>query len=594
VAVLTAVIAATRIYALSRSLWDWDEALFSVGVRSFDVTQHHPHPPGFPLFMLAAKLVHLVIHNEFRAVQAVVLLGAIGLFPALFALARELRFPFAVATGGAALYAFFPAVWVFGGTAFSDIPSTTLVILACTFLLRGARDGRALILGAILLGISTGFRSQNLLIGCAPALYATWMCVRGQGAGGGAQMMSSRQQPPAPRPLRPATLFVAILLGAAIVAVSYAGAAYASGDPPRGYLGAMANLRAYVRNVDSFMAPGRPPLRALFADYFVHPLRAGKLDYVIGALAALGVAATVRRFGTWMAIAMFLPFQLFAWLMLDPFSISRYGTAWLPLYAILAAAGAHVIAYFWIDIAIVAAIVARLFVWTLPAVRTLRSGESPPAAAMREILRRPGRTIFVHGSMSPFADYYLAATPNTVVNDERDLPLDARLANALYVCECVRPGGRVYERPLGRLWNIVRHRYFDVTLTTLGSVWRFREGWHDEEGEGTHIYRWMKGRSVTMLPAAGPRARLTLAFGIPQPLVTAAPTLTVQLNGRVIDRVRCTAETMSKTWDVDANGDAPNELVLSIDRVVNPLRDHLGGDARDLGLRLDAYEWRAR
>ena len=31
----------------------------------------------------------------------------------------------------------------------------------------------------------------------------------------------------------------------------------------RGYLGSMANLRAYVRHVDSFMNPGRPPLRTL-------------------------------------------------------------------------------------------------------------------------------------------------------------------------------------------------------------------------------------------------------------------------------------------------------------------------------------------
>ena len=588
VAVLTVAIAATRIYALSRSLWDWDEALFSVGVRSYDVVQHHPHPPGFPLFIAAAKLVHLAIHDEFRAVQAVTLLGAIGLFPALFALARALRFPFAVAAGSAAIYAFFPAVWVFGGTAFSDVPSTTLVLVACTFLLRGAHDRRAYLAGAILLGISAGFRSQNLLIGCAPALYATW-----------ARLASSRAERGTLRrggflaPLgMTREVAAAIALGAAIVAVSYAGAAYASSDPPRGYLGSMSNLRAYVRHVDSFMNPGRPPLRALVFDYFVHPIRSRRFDYVVLAFAALGFAVTFRRFGTLMALAMFLPFQLFAWLMLDPLSVSRYGTAYLPLYALLAAAGAHAIAFFWIDVAIVAAIVARLFVWTLPAVREIRSGESPPAAAMREIVRRqPQQSVFVHMSMSPFADESLASMPTTVILKENELPLEPR--HALYVCECVRPG-HLYERPRGALWNIVRRRYFDVTLTTLGQVWRFRDGWHDEEGEGSVVFRWMKGRSVTILPDVGPRARLTLAFGIPSQLVAAAPTLTVTLNGRVIDRVRCTQENMAKTWDVDANANAPNELVLSIDHIVNPLRQHLGGDARDLGLRLDRYEWRAR
>jgi len=558
-------IAATRVYALSRSLWDWDEALFSTGVRSYDVVQHHPHPPGFPLFIAAAKLVHLVIHNEFRAVQAVTLLGAIGLFPALFALARALRFPFVVAAAGAALYAFFPTVWIFGGTAFSDIPSTTLVLVACALLLRGAEDGRAYVAGAIVLGISAGFRSQNLLIGCAPALYATWMQIR---AGVWREIA------------------IAISLGAAIVIGSYAGAAYASSDPPRGYFGSMANLRAYVREVDSFMNPGRPPLRRLIPDYFVHPIRGGRFDYVVLAFGALGLAATFRSFGTLMALAMFLPFQLFAWLMLDPLSVSRYATAWLPLYALLAAAGAHVIAY--VDVVIVAAIVARLAVWTWPAVQTVRSSESPPVAAMREILRaHPATPPVVHMSMSPFADYYLASTPHTVILNENELPIEPR--DALYVCECMRPG-HVYDRPArGALWNIVRRRYFDITLTTLGQIWRFRDGWHDEDGEGNVVFRWMTGRSTAILPPVGPRARLTLAFEIPSPLVAAAPTLTVQLNGRVIDRVRCAAEKMTKTWDVEANANGANELVLAIDRTIKPR-----GDVRELGLRLDRYEWSAR
>jgi hypothetical protein len=573
VAALTAAIALTRLYALSRSLWDWDEALFSAGVRAYDVTQHHPHPPGFPLFMLAAKLVHLLVRDEFRSVQAVTLLGAIGLFPALFFLARALRWPFAVAAGGAALYAFFPAVWIFGGTGFSDIPSTTLVLIACTLFLRDK-----VIAGAIVLGIATGFRSQNLLIGCAPALWATWRCFREQGTGDREQVTR-----PVTRHLFPVPLLTAISLGAIIVLASYAGAAYASADPPRGYLGAMANLRKYVHDVDSVFNPAREPLRALLFDYFVHPIRSGRFDYVVDALAAIGFLANVRRFGAWMALAMFVPFQLFGWLMLDPMSVSRYGTAWLPAYALFAAAGAHVVSVFWIDAAIVAALVARLAWWTLPAVQIVRNTDSPPASAMQEIVREhPAKPVYVHRSMSPFADVDLSGTVDIL--HEKDLPF----GDNLYVCECVRPG-RVYQRPLGTLWHVVRRRYFAVTLTTLDRIWRFGDGWHDEEGEGALSFRWMAGRSVTVLPPAGPRARLALTFSIPTPLVAQQPLLTVTLNGRLLDRVRCTAETASKTWDVDADGNAPNELVLSIDRVIKP-----PGDARELGLRLDAYSWTPR
>jgi hypothetical protein len=32
-------------------------------------------------------------------------------------------------------------------------------------------------------------------------------------------------------------------------------------------------------------------------------------------------------------------------------------------------------------------------------------------------------------------------------------------------------------------------------------------------------------------------------------------------------------------------------LRIETDRIVNPLREHLGPDPRDLGLRLDQLEW---
>jgi hypothetical protein len=52
--VLALVIAATRLLALARSPWDWDELLFCYAVRDYDVPAHHPHPPGYPLFIVLA------------------------------------------------------------------------------------------------------------------------------------------------------------------------------------------------------------------------------------------------------------------------------------------------------------------------------------------------------------------------------------------------------------------------------------------------------------------------------------------------------------------------------------------------------------
>src|SRR4051794_15568243 len=78
-------VALTRLYAISHSLWDWDEALFATALHHYDVSQHHPHPPGFPLFFALAKLARIFIHHDFHALRAVSVASSLLMFPAIFA-----------------------------------------------------------------------------------------------------------------------------------------------------------------------------------------------------------------------------------------------------------------------------------------------------------------------------------------------------------------------------------------------------------------------------------------------------------------------------------------------------------------------------
>src|SRR5712691_127235 len=175
---VAAFCALSRFAAMARSMWDWDEALFCLGMRSYDVTNHHPHPPGFPVFIGTAKVLRLIIPSDFRALQAINLVAGVLLFPAMFMLARELRLRFPTAVIGAGLCAFFPNVWFYGGTAFSDVPSITLVVFAVAFLFRGCRDAKAYFIGSFLLALAVGIRPQNLLIGIFPGALATWYRIR--------------------------------------------------------------------------------------------------------------------------------------------------------------------------------------------------------------------------------------------------------------------------------------------------------------------------------------------------------------------------------------------------------------------------------
>src|SRR4029079_3876703 len=107
-ALLAIVTAASRFLAMAKTLWDWDEALFCLGMRAYDVSQHHPHPPGFPIYIACARFVRLAIHDDFRALQAVNLVAGCLLFPAMFLLARELRLRFQIAAMAAFVSAFLP------------------------------------------------------------------------------------------------------------------------------------------------------------------------------------------------------------------------------------------------------------------------------------------------------------------------------------------------------------------------------------------------------------------------------------------------------------------------------------------------------
>lgn len=40
---------------LPASLENFDSTSFALGIRSFDVTQHQANPPGYPIYILAAK-----------------------------------------------------------------------------------------------------------------------------------------------------------------------------------------------------------------------------------------------------------------------------------------------------------------------------------------------------------------------------------------------------------------------------------------------------------------------------------------------------------------------------------------------------------
>jgi hypothetical protein len=498
-------VAATRVLAIARSPWDWDELLFCHALRDYDVARHHPHPPGFPLFIGAAKLVRLFIDSDFRALQTITVVASLLVFPAVYCFARVIGVQFATAVSAGVLCALFPTVWFFGGTAFTDVPSMVLVTFAAALLWRSESRSR-LWLGVVLLALSIGVRPQNVLMGVMPVLAA---------------FRTRDHEQPAHHPKRPTPkaqrlgMAGALLVGAVIVAIIYGAAMHATGaDAFRSAFRAQSD---YVLHNDSFLNPERPSLFNLLERFFLKPYGPTHISIVLSLFVVIALFARGRP--ALLAMATFGPFALFAWLMLDRFQVTRYAIAYAPMLAILAAIGIATVAGRYAPF-LAGAVALVLMIWTMPALTQVRTELSPAVAAIEQLRRTRPPSLFVGHSMTAFVDYYLPGAKYERVIDFRGVPVRWTgqpwlLADTTHLLQ-----------HHDRLWSILRRQYFAATLAPVRDLPRFTEGWTAE--------RVMHTESTLLLPPRTGAQLLRLDLHTPP---DANATLTITLNGKTLDTI---------------------------------------------------------
>ncbi|HYC61499.1 MAG TPA: hypothetical protein VEK79_18235 [Thermoanaerobaculia bacterium] len=567
---LSIAIALTRFLAVAQSLCDWDEALFALGVRDYEVAEHHPHPPGYPLFIAAAKLVAVTGLDEFRSLQVIVVLGAMFIFPALYWLAREIGFDFTTAVGGAAVYAFLSNVWVYGGTGFSDVPATAIVFVGCALLLRGRTDVRAYIAGAVVLGIAAGFRPANLFVGAVPALMATWMQFRAK---------SYR------------AIAAAMFLGLAVVAGSYLGAALASRSIAD-YIWIVRDQSTYVREIDSWRNPGRGSLYDAAKTFMLRPFGQKDVLNALALAAAMSVIAALvrRRMQPLLTFAIFTPLAVTTWLNLDINTPGRYAIGYLPMHALLAADGFLLFGRK-AQIALCSAVVLVFIAWTWPALEMQRETDAPAVAAMKWVRdNAPASTpVYVHAGYGPQASYVLAGRPVHFFENVEEIPPEH--GHSWLVDWRLREGGHTFIRPRKTLWKVLRQRSFEASVTPASTLLRFGGGWHELEGTPSRSYRWMNKEGVVLLPSIRGAGIVTLRIylqvdSLPPPII-----VDVLWNGAPIDRITSSVAEVERSWTLQSREGAANELRLVTNKTVVPATRGNSRDTRALGLRLDRLSW---
>lgn len=560
--VIGVAVALTRFLAAAHSLWEWDEALFCLGLRDFNVAVHHPHPPGFPLYILLGHLFRFFTGDDFRALQAINLLFGMLVFPGTYMLAREMKLEVVASISAALLTAFAPNIWFYGGTAFSDVPTLAFLLFGAALLLRGRTNRGAYYLGCVIMAAACVMRPQNVLLGAYPFLAASW------------PRWKERKRDP----------ILGALLIAVIVAIFFGGAAYLTGF--QAYRDVLKGHGQYVLAIDSYHNPTRPPWHKTYRHFLLDPYGAGKVSTVISIFAAIGLLR-FRRVAL-ESLAIFLPFVIFSLFMLNPWSGGRYAITSMPMLMILCAEGMRLVMRKPVIQGIVAAAIAgRLVQWTLPALNDVRRHDAPTFAAMqwvRQHVDRAKSTIYI-SEMDPMGEYLLGDYKRVSAFSDDFSGFSASDANAWLIAEKASgmPGAINFLRPRGHLFNISRKRYFEISVRPLASVIRYGDGWYGEENNADEVWRWMGRRSVAQLEAVPKMGELRIAFDVPVRETVA----TISFNGQLLERIVCEGH-VERRWVVPSNVAGPNTLTIELDRALTT-----PNDPRVLGLQLRACSWRA-
>jgi hypothetical protein len=163
----------SRIPFRSRYLFSWDSANFALALDRYDVASHQPQPPGYPLYVGAARVLFSLL-GEANASYVALSVLASGLAVFCLAMAAQRLAGRTVALLAAILLATSSVFWSQGEVAYPYAflaLITSLVAWICLAAREGgARSGALVVLAGGVIGAGAGFRSELL-----PFLLPLWL-----------------------------------------------------------------------------------------------------------------------------------------------------------------------------------------------------------------------------------------------------------------------------------------------------------------------------------------------------------------------------------------------------------------------------------
>lgn len=160
-----------RLPFTSKLLFHHDSVNFALALDRYDLRHHQPHPPGYFLYVMLGRVVHLFVPDANTALVVIGLLSTSLAVTAIYFLARDM-YDLPTAVVAALLAAFSPNLWFHGEVALSygtEAFFSAMLGLLCWRIRQGRED--LLLLSAAFLAVAGGFRQSTLVF-----LFPLWLC----------------------------------------------------------------------------------------------------------------------------------------------------------------------------------------------------------------------------------------------------------------------------------------------------------------------------------------------------------------------------------------------------------------------------------
>ncbi|MBI4266271.1 MAG: DUF2723 domain-containing protein [Acidobacteria bacterium] len=175
-----AALLALRLPFLPPTLDDVDSVNFDLGVHKYDPVHHQPHPPGYPVYIFLARLIHPWFQSHAAGLAVVsALFSALSGVPLYWLMRRLTSRPGAVLA--CVLTLFNPVFWFNSVRPMSDLSGFFFVTAAQCLLVTALLDDGALrrsrvlwLAGAAIAGLGVGVRAQTLWLVGPLLLYGAW------------------------------------------------------------------------------------------------------------------------------------------------------------------------------------------------------------------------------------------------------------------------------------------------------------------------------------------------------------------------------------------------------------------------------------